>query len=105
MTTVVVSGVGLAAAAAVAGAVGLGLAGAAALGRGRRRRKGGRRRYGRDVTGAGDAEDERAALLRLLEVIREEDVSGCGRRLVCHLAASDRSQLPEEHLAIMDLLE
>ncbi|KAK3870078.1 hypothetical protein Pcinc_024660 [Petrolisthes cinctipes] len=108
MTTLVVGGAGLVAAAAVAGAVGLGLAGLAALGgRGRRRRrKGGRKRYGRDVTTtAGAEEDERAALMRLLEVIREEDVSGCGRRLMCELAASDPTQLEEEHLAILDLLE
>ncbi|KAK4324954.1 hypothetical protein Pmani_004443 [Petrolisthes manimaculis] len=111
MTTLVVGGGGLVAAAAVAGAVGLGLAGVAALAgigrKGRRRRKGGRRRYGRDVTttGAGAEEDERAALMRLLEVIKEEDVTGCGRRLMCELAASDPTQLEEEHLAILDLLE
>nr|XP_053644746.1 uncharacterized protein LOC128697213 [Cherax quadricarinatus]XP_053644747.1 uncharacterized protein LOC128697213 [Cherax quadricarinatus] len=110
-----------AAAIAAAGAVGLGALGVAALSRrrsrsrghrntyggyrntygGSRHRRSGRRRhrnrYGRNVEKEPQVELEEA-----LNKIRKTDVTGCGLRLVCDLAATDR--LSVEELAILQLI-
>ncbi|XP_071531596.1 uncharacterized protein [Panulirus ornatus] len=94
------------AAAAVAGAVGLGVAGLA-IGRSLRRdrdhggyggQRGGYHRRRRSE------KEESAALENLMELIREEDVTGCGKRLVCELAAADDQRLTVEELSILNLV-
>ncbi|XP_042203352.1 uncharacterized protein LOC121853348 [Homarus americanus] len=111
MATITV-GAGIAAAAgvAVAGAVGLGLLGLAAGSRGGRRRGGRRRqgnfrRFGRE---AGEEvrqqQEEQEALERTLELIRVEDVTGCGLRLMCELAATPSETLLQEQMAILNLV-
>ncbi|KAK7068905.1 hypothetical protein SK128_012584 [Halocaridina rubra] len=99
---------GLALAAAAAGAVGLGLAGAAALlgGRGRRRGGGGRRRYhGRGKRQAPPRqESEDTVIERVLDLIRQQDITGCGMRLVCELAGIREEELNEEQQAILNLV-
>ncbi|XP_063606311.1 probable H/ACA ribonucleoprotein complex subunit 1 [Penaeus indicus] len=57
-------------------------------------------RFGRDV---GEDEDEDTHG-RLMEIISDQDESGCGKRLVCELAAAeaeDERQLLMEELAIL----
>ncbi|KAG7173306.1 putative DM4/DM12 family-like protein 29, partial [Homarus americanus] len=49
-------------------------------------------------------EEDSAALENLMEVIRAEDVSGCGRRLVCELAANNQQSLTVEELSILNLV-
>ncbi|MPC44392.1 uncharacterized protein LOC123512811 [Portunus trituberculatus] len=99
---------GLGAAGAVAaGAAVAGLAGAVTLaglalagrrrGRGRRFR-GGRRRFGRAVA------EESAAVERIMALIREEDDSGCARRMVCELGRRAQETLSEEEKDILDLV-
>ncbi|XP_071531481.1 uncharacterized protein [Panulirus ornatus] len=86
---------------AVAGAVGLGVAALAR--RGRRRggfRRRGHRRFGREVA----QEDDQAALNRLLALVRQEDATGCGLRLMCELAANPDHQLPQEAREILSLV-
>ncbi|XP_066959360.1 uncharacterized protein [Macrobrachium rosenbergii] len=92
-------------AAAAAGAVGLGLLGAAALSRrggGRFGRRGGRNRFGRQ---AQKQVEESNALERALDLIRQQDVTGCGMRLVCELAGLREENLTEEEKAILDIVE
>ncbi|XP_069979891.1 uncharacterized protein [Penaeus vannamei] len=60
-------------------------------------------RFVRDV---GEEEDEETHN-RLLEVVSEQDESGCGKRLVCELAAAeaeDERELLEEELAILEFV-
>ncbi|XP_064115254.1 uncharacterized protein LOC135221404 [Macrobrachium nipponense] len=107
--TITIGAAGLAAGAAavaVAGAVGLGLAGVAALfsRRGGTRRKNKKHqkktysRYGREDD---DGQDN---LKRMMELIRREDVTGCGLRLMCELAAENPRDLIDEEMAILDLV-
>ncbi|KAK7075135.1 hypothetical protein SK128_009533 [Halocaridina rubra] len=100
----------LAGGAALAGAIGLGVAGIAALvhkKEGNRGYRGGKRRghggHGH-YRGKRSVEDESAALQNLLQVIRAEDVTGCGMKLVCELAGLREEALMEEELAILDLV-
>ncbi|XP_037788438.1 uncharacterized protein LOC119583805 [Penaeus monodon] len=91
---------------AVAGAVGLGVLGLAALASrgGGRRNRGGRRkghRRGRRSS-VEDADDWR--MQNALELVRAEDVTGCGMRLVCELASQEEEDLVQEELAILALL-
>lgn len=111
MTTAITLGLGglgggaalAAAGLATAGAVGLGLAAAGAFRRGGRRRGGrrGGRRHGRDV----EEESESEVLQRVLSLIRQQDVTGCGMRLVCELAGIAEEDLDEEQMAILNLVE
>ncbi|XP_042877371.1 probable H/ACA ribonucleoprotein complex subunit 1 [Penaeus japonicus] len=112
------SGASAASASAVAGAISLGFAGLANFGggffggrggggrgggrgRGRfNRRRGGRR--GREV-----GDNPQAAHNRLMDVIAQEDETGCGKRLVCELAAveaEEERQLLMEELAILEFV-
>ena len=118
------------AAAALAGALGLGLAAHVLRGRGGRdndnryKHNGGydsyshsgyhdsgyqdsgyghhgkRRRRRREIKSQSD--DER--LSQLLEVIRREDVTECGLRLVCDLASVPIEELTEDEIAILELI-
>lgn len=115
MTTVtvgLVGGAGVAAAAAVAGAVGLGLLALAGIGR-RSSRRSSRRsyrhknshRYGREAPAAEKQEQEQAAALEnLLEDVRLQDETGCGRRLLCELAKEDEQELSQEEFDILSLV-
>ncbi|XP_069979349.1 uncharacterized protein [Penaeus vannamei] len=90
---------------AVAGAVGLGVLGLAALasrGGGRRNRGGRRKGHRRGRRSVDDAEDWR--MQNALELVRAEDVTGCGMRLVCELAGQEEEDLVQEELAILALL-
>lgn len=49
-----------------------------------------------------DAEDWR--MQNALELVRAEDVTGCGMRLVCELAGQEEEDLVQEELAILALL-
>ncbi|XP_042877367.1 uncharacterized protein LOC122256622 [Penaeus japonicus] len=107
MTTVtvgVLGGAGLAAAAAVAGAVGLGLLALAGAGRRSNRRRNGHRRYGREAGEAGAQDEEWPALENLLQDVRRQDTTGCGRRLLCELAQEDEEALSLEELEILSLV-
>ncbi|KAK8378142.1 hypothetical protein O3P69_018837 [Scylla paramamosain] len=93
------AGAAVAAGAAFAGAVtlaGLALAGRR-RGRGRRFR-GGRRRFGRAVA------EESPAVERIMALIREEDASGCARRMACELGGRAQGDLSEEERSILDLV-
>ncbi|XP_068227504.1 uncharacterized protein [Palaemon carinicauda] len=103
-TTVTIGAAGLA-----AGAVGLGVAGLAALlsrrgGNRKKQRKHHKKtktthtRYGR---GDDDGQDN---LERMMDLIRREDVTGCGLRLMCELAKEDPGDLIGEEMAILDLV-
>ncbi|XP_066959364.1 uncharacterized protein [Macrobrachium rosenbergii] len=106
--TIAIGSAGLAAGAAVAvaGAVGLGIAGVAALFSRRRgtkmkhkkQRKKTYTRYGREDD---DGQDN---LKRMMELIRREDVTGCGLRLMCELAAENPRDLIDEEIAILELV-
>ncbi|XP_053650768.1 uncharacterized protein [Cherax quadricarinatus] len=48
--------------------------------------------------------EESAALENVMEEIRAQDVSGCGRRLVCELAATDLRRLTVQELSILNLV-
>ncbi|XP_037782935.1 uncharacterized protein LOC119579263 [Penaeus monodon] len=125
-TTVAVGGLGLGlGAAALAGAVGLGLAAAAAAafgGRNRGGNKGGYRGhhgggYGHHGGGYGhhggyggyhrrrrSVEEDSEALDNLMALIRQEDVTGCGMRLMCELGAAPEDELTVEELSILHLV-
>ncbi|XP_064115256.1 keratin, type I cytoskeletal 17-like [Macrobrachium nipponense] len=109
-------GLGAVGAAALAGAVKLGLAAKAfLLHRGGGYGGGG---YGGGGYGGGyggyegggfgrrkrSAEDESEALARVLDLIRREDVAGCGLRLVCELASSEEEELTVEELSILNIV-
>ncbi|XP_069979345.1 uncharacterized protein [Penaeus vannamei] len=113
MTTVtvgLVGGAGVAAAAAVAGAVGLGLLALAGIGR-RSSRRSSRRsyrhknshRYGREAPAA-EKQEQAAALENLLEDVRLQDETGCGRRLLCELAKEDEQELSQEEFDILSMV-
>ena len=107
-------------AALIAGAVGLGLAGLAYEFRrrnrslnsyiyrdiGNNRGRWYRRRSGRDVRRLQKNRDlaEEERLEHLLQVIREEDFSECGLKLVCELAASPSTELTVEGKGILNLV-
>ena len=101
MATTFTIGAG-AAAAAVGSALAAGALGLALLARGHR--GGGRRknrhhgysRHGRSVA------EEQQQIEKFLEEIRIKDVSGCGKRLVCELAAKDPELLTQEQDNILD---
>ncbi|ROT62531.1 hypothetical protein C7M84_019618 [Penaeus vannamei] len=62
--------------------------------------------FSRFVRDVGEEEDEETHN-RLLEVVSEQDESGCGKRLVCELAAAeaeDERELLEEELAILEFV-
>ncbi|XP_042214160.1 uncharacterized protein LOC121860840 [Homarus americanus] len=88
----------------VAGAVGLGIAGIAAAFS--RRHYGGRpysyryrhRRYRRSPV------QSKNNLEKTMEIIRSEDVSGCGLRLMCEVAGLRNQHLTMEEKAILDLV-
>ncbi|XP_042877366.1 probable H/ACA ribonucleoprotein complex subunit 1 [Penaeus japonicus] len=127
-TTVAVGGLGLGlGAAALAGAVGLGLAAVAFGGRNRGGNKGGYRGgyghhggggYGHHGGGGyghhggyggyhrrrRSVEDESEALDNLMALIRQEDVTGCGLKLMCELGAAPEDELTVEELSIMHLV-
>ncbi|KAK7075136.1 hypothetical protein SK128_009534 [Halocaridina rubra] len=50
------------------------------------------------------ADEESAAVTNLLQVIRNEDVTGCGLKLVCELAGMREEELYEEEIAILNLV-
>ncbi|XP_064115258.1 uncharacterized protein LOC135221408 [Macrobrachium nipponense] len=82
----------------IGGAVGIGLASIAAH---FTRRSGyGRHhyRYGRS------AQDDSSALERTMNLIRQQDFSGCGLKLVCDLASMTDDQLASEEMSILSLV-
>ncbi|XP_045599670.2 uncharacterized protein [Procambarus clarkii] len=82
----------------VAGAIGLVVA-ASVLRGSRRRYRGRRRRYGRET------KNSKNNLSGLLEMVRAQDVTGCGRRLMCELAAIPEDiELPELARDILELV-
>ncbi|XP_042877382.1 uncharacterized protein LOC122256633 [Penaeus japonicus] len=89
---------------AVAGAVGLGVLGLAALASrgGGRRNRGGKRRHRGRRSNVEAEEDWR--MQNALELVRAEDVTGCGMRLVCELATQEEEDLVQEELAILAML-
>ncbi|XP_037788472.1 uncharacterized protein LOC119583826 [Penaeus monodon] len=91
---------------AVAGAVGLGVLGLAALASrgGRRRHRGGRRRHHHRGRRSSVEVDTEWRMQNALELVRAEDVTGCGMRLVCELASQEEQDLVQEELAILALL-
>ncbi|XP_037783344.1 uncharacterized protein LOC119579531 [Penaeus monodon] len=93
MAAVAASGI---AAAFVVGAVGLGVASVARTLANIRFRRRYHYRYGRSL--GGDA----AALERTMALIRQEDVTGCGMRLVCELGALPARGARED--AILELV-
>ena len=50
-----------------------------------------------------EEEEENDNLENFLEVVRRQDVTGCGLRLVCELA-QERGELYPEHEAILDIV-
>ncbi|XP_066953763.1 uncharacterized protein [Macrobrachium rosenbergii] len=105
-------------AAAIAGAIGLGIAGLAVL---HSERKGDRRKNKKRRNNLGGLRqdsyrrrgarvrravsgDSATAVQNLLQVIREEDVTGCGLKLVCELAGARAEELGTEERAILDLI-
>ncbi|XP_068227491.1 uncharacterized protein [Palaemon carinicauda] len=85
----------------LAGAVGLGIASIAAHFTRRGRRNGfGRHhyRYGRS------ADDDSAAVQKTMNLIRQQDFSGCGLKLVCELASMEGDQLTLEEMDILSLV-
>ncbi|XP_069979348.1 uncharacterized protein [Penaeus vannamei] len=89
---------------AVAGAVGLGVLGLAALAsRGAGRGSGGGRNKGYR-RGRRSVDDAGRRMQNALELVRAEDVTGCGMRLVCELAGQEEEDLVQEELAILALL-
>ncbi|XP_047477322.1 uncharacterized protein LOC125030948 [Penaeus chinensis] len=91
---------------AVAGAVGLGVLGVAALASrgGGRRNRGGRRNGHRRGRRSTVEDDDDWRMQNALELVRAEDVTGCGMRLVCELASQEEEDLVQEELAILALL-
>ncbi|KAK7068904.1 hypothetical protein SK128_012583 [Halocaridina rubra] len=102
VTTIGIGGLGLAglaaAGAAAAGAIGLAAIAGRVFGGGRR----GRRR-GREVQDNNVPEAE--ILERTLTLIRQQDITGCGLRLVCELAGLNEEELDEEQKAILSLVD
>ncbi|XP_042203353.1 uncharacterized protein LOC121853349 [Homarus americanus] len=83
--------IGGAALTAVAGAVGLALIGSARRNFGGRRSN--RRRFGR--RGRRAVDEEQSALNKMLELVKMEDTSSCGKKLMCELAAQPYDSLPQ----------
>lgn len=83
---------------AAAGAAGLALLGRGGGGGGRRRGGRGRGRHGRSIT----PQEETNQVNQFLEEIKANDLSGCGRKLVCELAAKDPLDLNEEEAGILE---
>ncbi|XP_064088314.1 uncharacterized protein LOC135202784 [Macrobrachium nipponense] len=120
MTTITLGIGSVAAAGAVAavaaGAVGLGLAAVANLFgernrhyyhgvyRGRRQAQEPDEEVEEGKSGTGE-EDESVALERLLDLIRSQDVTGCGLRLMCDLANRNENELDALRLGILNLVE
>lgn len=120
MTTITVGAA--AAAVALAGVIGLKVAGLAALAFHGGRSHGGHGGYGHSQHSHGygghhqhghgygygrkkrSAELEAEALEGVMEMIRQEDVSGCGLRLVCELGAAEEGQLSIEEISILNLV-
>ncbi|KAF2359414.1 Protein of unknown function DM4/12 [Trinorchestia longiramus] len=60
----------------------------------------GHKRRKREVVGN---EQQRGEML--MQVIRQQDTTGCGLKMVCQLAALDEDELAEEELAVMNLVQ
>ncbi|XP_071531603.1 uncharacterized protein [Panulirus ornatus] len=83
---------------AVAGALGLSIASLVSSFTRRRFRGRSRYRFRRSVHGGS------RALERTMELIRREDVTGCGMRLLCELARLRQDHITGEEQAILDLV-
>ncbi|XP_047477191.1 uncharacterized protein LOC125030899 [Penaeus chinensis] len=95
MAAVAASGI---AAAFVVGAVGLGIASVARTLANIRFRRRYHHRYGRSIR------EDAAALERTMALIRQEDVTGCGMRLVCELGARPARDRDAHGDAILELV-
>ncbi|XP_068227492.1 uncharacterized protein [Palaemon carinicauda] len=114
VTTGVTIGVGsLAAGAAVAaaGAVGLGLLGVAHLFRRDNNKSYGNSHghghgYGYGHRHRRTAEEDEAAISNILNLIRQEDITGCGLKFMCELARRERAseELALEELSVLSLV-
>ncbi|XP_068246310.1 uncharacterized protein [Palaemon carinicauda] len=109
--------VALAGGTAIAGAIGLGIAGLAVLlsrQKDYRKKQQKKERYQQNSanqqdsyyrrTSRGKRAAKSSAVNNLLQVIREEDVTGCGLKLVCELAGTTEEELGTEERAILDLI-
>ncbi|KAK4305702.1 hypothetical protein Pmani_022409 [Petrolisthes manimaculis] len=57
-----------------------------------------------DVVDDDNDEGQRVHIENVLEMVKAQDVTGCGRRLVCELGSADPRRLTVEELSILNLV-